>query len=178
MWCWGGDDYGLPPGPSRERRATSAARPPAYRLHIAYVTPSRRATRTASPNSPSACACHLDVVTLRRFTPATGGGGGGGTYRISAAPSGRGRCRRCRAVITNGETRLEVCAFVRPGRYTLLFSCTAPACIDAPLSTAILSVYKTADRVPVEAALDGSAEARRVQCTIAAASGGGVNENG
>ena len=72
MWCWGGDDYGLPPGPSRERRATSAARPPAYRLHIAYVTPSRRATRTASPNSPSACACHLDVVTLRRFTPATG----------------------------------------------------------------------------------------------------------
>ena len=100
------------------------------------------------------------------------------TYRISAAPSGRGRCRRCRAVIANGETRLEVCAFVRPGRYTLLLRCTAPTCIDAPLSAAILSVYKTADRVPVEAALDGSAEARRVQRTIAAASGGGVNENG
>ena len=63
MWCWGGDDYGLPPGPSRERRATSVARPPAYRLHIAYVTPSRLATRTASSNSPSACACHLDVVS-------------------------------------------------------------------------------------------------------------------
>ena len=99
------------------------------------------------------------------------------TYRISAAPSGRGRCRRCRAVITNGETRLEVCAFVRPGRYTLLLRCTAPTCIDAPLSAAILSVYKTSDRVPVEAALDGSAEALRVQRTIAAASGERVNEN-
>jgi hypothetical protein len=40
------------------------------------------------------------------------------------------------------------------------------------------TVYKTADRVPVEAALDGSAEARRVLRSIAAASGGGVNENG
>ena len=99
------------------------------------------------------------------------------TYRISAAPTGRGRCRRCRGVIAKGETRLEACAFVRPGRYTLLLRCTAPACIDAPLSAAILSVYKHADRVPVEAALDGSAEARRVQNTIAAASGG-VNDNG
>ena len=45
--------------------------------HVAYVTPSRLATRTASSNSPSACACHLDVVTLRRFTPATGHGGRG-----------------------------------------------------------------------------------------------------
>ena len=99
------------------------------------------------------------------------------TYLISAAPTGRGRCRRCRRCIPKGETRLEVCAFVRPGRYTLLLRCTAPACIDAPLSAAILSVYKTADRVPVEAALDGSAEALRVQRTIAAASGDRVNEN-
>ena len=42
------------------------------------------------------------------------------TYRISVSPSGRGHCRRCRSVIAKGETRLEVCAFVRPGRYTLL----------------------------------------------------------
>ena len=84
------------------------------------------------------------------------------TYRISVAPSGRGHCRRCRSVIAKGETRLEVCAFVRPGRYTLLLRCTAPACIDAPLAAAILSVYKHADRVPVEAALEGSAEATRV----------------
>ena len=99
------------------------------------------------------------------------------TYRISAAPTGRGRCRRCRRCIPKGETRLEVSAFVRPGRYTLLLRCTAPACFDAPLSAAILSVYKHADRVPVEAALDRSAEARRVQHTIAAASGDRVNEN-
>ena len=84
------------------------------------------------------------------------------TYRISVAPSGRGRCRRCRAVIAKGETRLEVCAFVRPGRYTLLLRRAAPACIDAPLSSAILSVYKSANRVPVDAALEGSAEVQRV----------------
>ena len=91
------------------------------------------------------------------------------TYRISVAPSGRARCRRCQAVIAKGETRLEVCAFVRPGRYTLLVRCTAPACIDAPLSAAILSVYKHPDRVPVDAALEGSAEARRVVRAITCA---------
>jgi hypothetical protein len=35
-----------------------------------YVTPSRRATRTALSNSSSARAYHLDVATLRRFSPA------------------------------------------------------------------------------------------------------------
>ena len=84
------------------------------------------------------------------------------TYRISTAPSGRGRCRRCRKFIAKGETRLEVCAFVRPGRYTLLLRCTESVCIDAPLSAAVLSVYKNADRVPVDAALEGGAEAHRV----------------
>ena len=91
------------------------------------------------------------------------------TYRLSVAPSGRARCRRCRAVIAKGETRLEVCAFVRPGRYTLLLRCTAPACIDAPLSSAVLSVYKSANRVPVDAALEGSAEAQRVVRAISSA---------
>ena len=91
------------------------------------------------------------------------------TYRISAAPSGRARCRRCRTVIAKGETRLEVCAFVRPGRYTMLLRCTAPACIDAPLSAAILSVYKHPDRVPIDAELVGSAEAHRVVGAITCA---------
>jgi len=91
------------------------------------------------------------------------------TYRISAAPSGRARCRRCRTVIAKGETRLEVCAFVRPGRYTMLLRCTAPACIDAPLSAAILAVYKHPDRVPIDAELVGSAEAHRVVGAITCA---------
>ena len=91
------------------------------------------------------------------------------TYRLSVAPSGRGRCRRCRAFIAKGETRLEVCAFVRPGRYTLLLRCTASACIDAQLSVAILSVYKNADRVPVDAELEGGAEAHRVIRAITSA---------
>ena len=73
------------------------------------------------------------------------------------------------AVIAKGETRLEVSAFVRPGRYTMLLRCTAPACIDAPLSAAILSVYKHAERVPVDAALEGSAEAHRVVDAITSA---------
>lgn len=80
------------------------------------------------------------------------------TYRISAAPTGRGRCRRCRNLISKGETRFEVCAFVTPGRYTLLLRCTKQKCIDAPLAAAILAVYKRADRVPVDAALEGGAE--------------------
>ena len=91
------------------------------------------------------------------------------TYRLSVAPSGRARCRRCRAVIAKGETRLEVSAFVKPGRYTLLLRCTAPSCMDASLAAAILSVYKHAERVPVEAALEGSAEARRVVHAITSA---------
>ena len=65
----GGDCIrGLPP---RARLARASPRhgwraaPP-----FAYVTPSRLALLTASLNSPSACACHLDVATRRRFTPA------------------------------------------------------------------------------------------------------------
>ena len=91
------------------------------------------------------------------------------TYRISAAPTGRGRCRRCRNLISKGETRFEVCAFVTPGRYTLLLRCTKQKCIDAPLAAAILAVYKRADRVPVDAALEGGAEAHRVHHAITSA---------
>ena len=47
--------------------------------------------------------------------------------------------------------------------------CTAPACIDAPLAAAILSVYKQAERVPVDAALEGSPEAQRVVRAITCA---------
>ena len=90
------------------------------------------------------------------------------TYKISAAPTGRARCRRC---IEKGATRVEICAFVRPGRRTLLLRCAD--CVDARFAAAVLAVHGRAERVPVEAALVGSAEARRVQRAIAA-SGGGV----
>ena len=88
------------------------------------------------------------------------------TYRISKAPTGRGRCRRCRTCIDKGSTRLEINCFVRPGRYTLLLRCTDINCLDARLSVAILSVYKNADHVPVDPGLVGSAEAMRVQRAI------------
>ena len=67
---------GSPPGP------VAGGAPRVWRAspHIAYVTPSRLATRTASStNSPSACACHLDVSLppLHTCHGRTGGGGGG-----------------------------------------------------------------------------------------------------
>ena len=59
------------------------------RPSVAYVTPSRRATRTALSNSSSARTCHLDVATLRRFSPAMRGGRGGGRGGEGGA-AGRG----------------------------------------------------------------------------------------
>jgi len=85
------------------------------------------------------------------------------TYRISKAPTGRGRCRRCCKLIPRGATRLEVCAFVRPGRYAMLLRCTERVCVDARLSAAVLAVYKDASRVPTDPSLDGCSEALRVQ---------------
>ena len=93
------------------------------------------------------------------------------TYAISVAPGGRARCRRCARRIDKGAVRIEICAFVRPGRRTLLFRCTA--CLDARFVAAVLAVHGRAERVPVEAGLVGSAEALRVQRAIDAASGGG-----
>ena len=45
--------------------------------------------------------------------------------------------------------------------------------VDARFAAAVLAVHGRAERVPVEAALVGSAEALRVQRAIDAASGGG-----
>ena len=87
------------------------------------------------------------------------------------AHTGRARCRRCRRRIEKGATRVEICAFVRPGRRTLLLRCAD--CVDARFAAAVLAVHGRAERVPVEAALVGSAEALRVQRAIDAASGGG-----
>ena len=93
------------------------------------------------------------------------------TYKISAAPTGRARCRRCHRCIEKGATRIEICAFVRPGRRTRLLRCAD--CVDARFAAAVLAAHGRAERVPVEAALAGSAEALRVRDAIDAASGGG-----
>ena len=92
------------------------------------------------------------------------------TYKISAAPTGRARCRRCRRRIEKGDARIVINAFVRPGRRTLLIRCAD--CIDARFAAAVLAAHGSAERVPVAAALVGSAEVRRVQRAIAAACGG------
>ena len=91
------------------------------------------------------------------------------TYRISHAPTGRGKCRKCKQLISKGAVRIEICAFVRPGRSTLLLRCTSSKCIDERLCASILAVYANVNRVPVEVDLDGSEEADRVRKTIRSA---------
>ena len=93
------------------------------------------------------------------------------TYKISAAPTGRARCRRCRRRIEKGAARVEIRAFVRPGRRTLLFRCAD--CLDARFAAAVLAAHGSAERVPVEAGLVGSAGAQRVRDALAAAGEGG-----
>ena len=93
------------------------------------------------------------------------------TYAIGVAPTGRARCRRCRRRIDKGDVRIEIRAFVRPGRRTLLFRCAD--CLDARFAAAVLVAHGSAERVPVATALVGSAGAQRVRDALAAASGGG-----
>ena len=76
------------------------------------------------------------------------------TYRISLAPTGRACCRKCKKSIHKGAVRLEVCVFVRPGRYTLLLRCVS--CIDSAMALAILKVYKSASRVPAAPSIDSA----------------------
>ena len=85
------------------------------------------------------------------------------TYRLSAAPTSRGSCRKCRKTIPKGASRVEVCAFVKPGRSTVLLRCSS--CIDAAFAYAVLKVYKHADRVPADASL-GPSEVDRLRQTI------------
>ena len=91
------------------------------------------------------------------------------TYRISLAPTGRARCRKCKQAIHKGAVRLEIGAFVRPGRYTCLLRCAS--CIDSALALAILNVYKSASRVPAEPSVD-HASAARVRNSITTCSNG------
>lgn len=76
------------------------------------------------------------------------------TYRISLAPTGRARCRKCKQTIQKGAVRLEICVFVRPGRHTLLLRCAA--CIDSALALTILKVYKSASMVPAAPLIDSA----------------------
>jgi hypothetical protein len=54
-----------------------------------------------------------------------------------------------------------------PGRATVFIRC-APECIDSKFATAALSVYKTAERVPIDPAVPcGVAEAVRAALVAA-----------
>ena len=80
------------------------------------------------------------------------------TYKIGVAPTGRARCRCCKRLITKGETRILITAFVMPGRATVFSRCCC--CLDTRFTAAVLDVYGTADRVPREPGLADEEAAR------------------
>ena len=71
------------------------------------------------------------------------------TYRIGLAPTSRARCRgRCKRLISKGELRIVITAFVLPGRATALSRCVR--CIDGAFAKAVLAVYGCTTRIPIE----------------------------
>ena len=86
------------------------------------------------------------------------------TYRIDLAPTNRAKCRKCKRILAKGDPRITTTAFVMPGRSTVFIRC-APGCIDAAFSAAVLSVYKGAERVPVDPAVACDV-AERVRCKL------------
>ena len=95
------------------------------------------------------------------------------TYRIGVAPTGRARCRGCKKLIGKGATRLVITAFVLPGRATVLSRCGR--CIDTRFAAAVLDVYGTADRVPVEPGVAGDELARVCARLVRDAGAGGAS---
>ena len=75
------------------------------------------------------------------------------TYRIDLAPTGRARCRKCKRLVAKGDPRIITTAFVMPGRNTVRIRCVG--CVDRKFAAAVLSVYKSAERVPVDPAVAG-----------------------
>ena len=73
------------------------------------------------------------------------------TYAINRAPTGRGRCRKCKQCIPKGELRIVITAFLRPGRSTPLLRCSSCACLPA-FAAAVKAVYGNVSRVPGEEA--------------------------
>ena len=87
------------------------------------------------------------------------------TYRIGVAPTGRARCRGCKRLIPKGATRIVSTVFVMPARASELSRCSC--CIDARFAAAVLEVYDTAHRVPVEPGVADDEHARvcaRLSC--------------
>ena len=82
------------------------------------------------------------------------------TYHIGIAPTSRAHCRACKRLVSKGETRVSITAFVRPGRSTCFVRCVD--CIDSSFARVVLSVYRTPERVPVDDRMD-RAEAERVR---------------
>ena len=76
------------------------------------------------------------------------------TYKLSAAPTRRARCRVCKGLVGKGELRLEACVFVMPGRRTVLV--THAACVNAAQAKDVMSVYRSVAQVPVGVGTDAA----------------------
>ena len=82
-------------------------------------------------------------------------------FRVDIAPTNRARCRACKRTIPKGSVRLVTVAFVCPGRATSFMRC-APQCIDTACAAAVLAVYGSPERLPIDAAVS-SYEAKRIR---------------
>ena len=74
------------------------------------------------------------------------------TYSIGISPTSRATCRACKQGVGKGEIRVVTHAFVRPGR-AHDFVCHA-RCATPALVSAMVSVYRSVDRVPMAEGMD------------------------
>ena len=87
-------------------------------------------------------------------------------YSLSAAPTGRARCRACKQVVGRGEVRLVTLAVVceRPRRVTKFVRHVS--CVDSALAKSVLSASGgDVERVPVVGSVDSS-EVERVKTEL------------
>ena len=82
------------------------------------------------------------------------------THRVEASPTGRARCRRCKARLEKGATRVATRAFVMPGRSTVFVRCLRCVALDRSFRDAARDAHGDVESVPcapsvsaVEAAL-------------------------
>ena len=95
------------------------------------------------------------------------------TYKLSAAPTSRARCRVCRKPIPKGDLTLEACVFVMPGRRTVLVQ--HAMCVMGALAADVVRVYRTVDRLPAAAELVDSERVEAARSLITErAKGAGV----
>ena len=73
-------------------------------------------------------------------------------FSIGLAPTSRARCRACKQRLARGEPRVQIHAFVRPGRAVDFFR--HARCVGPRLAAAIAAAHGALDRVPLAPDVD------------------------